>query len=337
MVYSNLEQRMAQSFIDLFPAFVPDDNAPVSVREQEHFHVLIKTLYQLAFDEPLLFVTALHEDDAYPTRYKKAYGKPKLIADMRKFIKAVTGMLEKMFLMGQGSDAAMNKRELVILSKLGIDDYSKLPAAWVWMSTRDDANVGAFTYCLFRKDYSYSADVYARLLGEEVFRKLEHWMIGNGYKHFDIYKTTASECKLSLTIANPKWSGSSPSGGCEYGIRHTGISVMYDYYVQDPVILGLCIPNGLKSFLEAFGTMDNALQKFIVSRTKKCDACRYCVQTDKTGSRPLACISVNYEGMDYQLCPYFPGYNYAWTHIDDSLVDALERMLTFMDGFAPML
>ena len=81
--------------------------------------------------------------------------------------------------------------------------------------------------------------------------------------------------------------------------------------------------------------MDKQLQHFVVSRTKKCDGCKYCVQTDKTGSRPLACISIELEGEKYKLCPYFPGYNYSWSYVDDDLAEKLIRMLTFMDTLAP--
>ena len=70
MAFESLEQRMAQTYIDMFPAFVPDEKSDISASEQEKFYTLMKNLYQLAFDEPLLFVASLHEDDAYPYRYK---------------------------------------------------------------------------------------------------------------------------------------------------------------------------------------------------------------------------------------------------------------------------
>jgi hypothetical protein len=59
------------------------------------------------------------------------------------------------------------------------------------------------------------------------------------------------------------------------------------------------------------------------------------VQTDKTGKRPLAYVTVNHGQADYNLCTYYPGYNYCWTSIDDALADQLIDMLYFMDKFAP--
>ncbi|MDR0399383.1 MAG: hypothetical protein LBH51_00390, partial [Treponema sp.] len=270
----------------------------------------MKDLYRLAFDEPLLFVSSLHEDDAYPKRYKKPYGKPELIKNMRKFLKEMDSLLQNMYLLGRDSNVKINKRQREILSRLGIHDYDKLPAAWAWMANRPESNNIEFAYCLFDRDYPYTSDIYANFLGESAFRKLEDWMIARGYKRYNIYDVTASDCKLSLTYANPLWDKHPPGGGFEYKIKHTGISVIYEPTIRNPVVLGLCIPNGLKTYLNAFDLVDEKTRGFVIDRTKKCDGCGYCIQTDKTGSRPLAHIPVDYEGKKYNLCPYFPGY---WT------------------------
>ena len=181
MVFNNLEQRMAQAYIDMFPQFVPDEQASVSVSEQKQFYDLIHNLYQLALDEPLLFVVSLHEDDAYPNGFTaSSYGKPDLKKDMKKFLKVIDTLLQNMFLLGQNSVVKFNKKEQIILSKLAINDFAKLPKAWTWMSNRADANIIAFSHCLFKKGYPYTSDIYARLLGESAFRKLENWMLGQG-------------------------------------------------------------------------------------------------------------------------------------------------------------
>ena len=296
----------------------------------------MKELYKLAFDEPELFVTELHEDDAHPNRFNKSsYGKPELKLNMQKFTKAIDGLLQNMFLAGQGAAVKINKKQQAVLSKLGINDFSRLPEAWTWMAKRPDSNVIQFSLCFFKKDHPYTSDIFAPLFGETVFRKLENWMIKKGYKRFDIYDVPASNSKISLTYANPAWSKENPKGGFEYKIRHTGISARYEPFVKQPPVFGLCIPNGLKPYLEKFDSMDKELQNFIVERTKKCDGCRYCVQTDKTGSRPLALIKISHENKEYNLCPYFPGYRYCWSTIDDKLADQLIGFLSFMDTFAP--
>ena len=240
-----------------------------------------------------------------------------------------------MFLLGQSAEAKLNKRQQIILTRLGIENIAELPTAWIWMSTRDGASLQSFSHCLFHNDYPYTSDIYARLLGEIAFKKLENWMLEQGYKRFNIYDVTASDCKLSLTIANPKWSDSTPNGGFEYKINHTGISARFDPYIANPPVFGLCIPKGLmKVLVESFDLMDEQLKSFFISRTTKCHNCKYCIQTDKTGTRPKAYIPVKHEDKEYPLCTYFPGYNYCWTHIDDDLAEKLIKMLSFMDMFS---
>lgn len=141
----------------------------------------------------------------------------------------------------------------------------------------------AFAYCLFDETYVYSIDVYARLFSEKPFRRLEKWMLSQGYKPYDRYKTDWIDYQLTLAYANPAWNDELPNIGNEYKIKHTGISAQYDAYVRDPAALGLCIP-------------------------------------------------ISYEKVEYQLCPYFPGYQYSWTSIDDELVDNMIEFLSFMDS-----
>jgi hypothetical protein len=138
---------------------------------------------------------------------------------------------------------------------------------------------------------------------------------------------------VSVVYANPQWNDEEPKAGFTMKIRHTGIAAEYHYAVSRPPIFGLCIPGGLKTFLEHFDDAPKQVQKLIMDHTKRCDNCRYCVQTDKTGLRPLACMPVRYEGNEYQLCPYYPGYSYCWTSIDNELADQLIAMLSFMDQF----
>lgn len=159
-------------------------------------------------------------------------------------------------------------------------------------------------------------------------------MAEHGYRTFDIYDTTASGCKFALTYANPAWGKERPRGGFEYKIKHTGISLRYEPYCRDPWIFGVCIPGGMKPYLEHFQEMPAAVRDFVMSRVKRCDGCRYCVQTDKTGKRPLARIPIQYGGEEHALCPYYPGYRFWWTGIDEALADDIIGLLSFMDRFA---
>ena len=331
MTFNTLEQRLAGGYIDLFPVFVPEENAPVSTEEQEDFYHLMKSFYQLGFNEPLLFVPKLHEDDAFPTRIKSRYNKPELIKIMKLFLISIEDTLQYMYLLGKGETPKQNKKIENIFAKLNIKDI--LPA-WKWMATRPNANIISFTYCLFKKEHTYTPEIYARLLNNPAFNRLINWMTKKGYKSYDIQHLIGSDCKLSLVYANPKWSKEPPRGGSFYKIKHTGIAVEHVRQFQNPTLIGLCIPGGMKEYLNNFAKMSENLQKFVVARTKKCDGCRYCIQTDKTGKRPMANTKITFEAKEYILCHLYPGWHYCWTSLDEETVDKMIEMLEFMDSFA---
>lgn len=339
MVYRSLEQRAAQGYLDLFPQFIPDSQAPVSVSEQRAFYDLMERFYRLAYEEPQLFVPRLHEDSALPGLFSSASDPGREAQNhMKKFRKMLDSTVMQMYLCGAKKEYRLDRRQKAILARLGIEDYENLPAAWVWMAEKEHLerfqSPSRFAHCCFRADYAYTVEIYEKAFGNEAFHRLTGWMAEHGYRTFDIYDTTASGCKFALTYANPAWGKERPRGGFEYKIKHTGISLRYEPYCRDPWIFGVCIPGGMKPYLEHFQEMPAAVRDFVMSRVKRCDGCRYCVQTDKTGKRPLARIPVQYGGEEHALCPYYPGYRFWWTGIDEALADDIIGLLSFMDRFA---
>jgi len=325
--YTSLEQRAAKYFIATFPRFIPDEKGPVSADEQRELYDLMRSLYQLAYDEPSLFASTPHEDDA---AYKKQVRRGHIL----KFMKSMDALLESMFALGRGEPANLSKRQRVILDRLQIGDFSRLPPAWTWMSTRPEASITAFARCFFRSDYSYAADIYAELFGDErAFRRLDQWLAAHGYVPQTLLDVVGSDCKLSLNYYNPAWDKKAPTGTGP--VRHTGITALYDPGREPPAVFWLGMPNRLKGCLAQFSLMSKQLQAFVMAHTKECDGCRYCVQVDKSGTRPLACAKVQHEQRDYSICPLFPGGSYRWPCIDDTLVDRLIEMLDFMDMLLP--
>ena len=158
MVYTSLEQRAAQGYLDLFPPFIPDGQAPVSVSEQKEFYDRMEKLYRLAYGEPQLFVPTLHEDDTPPPLYSGVSDPKREIQNhMKKFCKSVDSMVMQMYLMGANKEFKLDRRQKVILSRLEIADFTKLPPAWVWMAEKEHLErfqtPSRFAHCCFRDDY----------------------------------------------------------------------------------------------------------------------------------------------------------------------------------------
>lgn len=69
--YPTLEHRIAGGYLAMLPDFYPMEKAEVSEKEQRDFYDYMARLLRLLAEEPELLLPALHEDDAYPSRYKK--------------------------------------------------------------------------------------------------------------------------------------------------------------------------------------------------------------------------------------------------------------------------
>jgi len=165
------------------------------------------------------------------------------------------------------------------------------------------------------------------------FRRLDQWLIGHGYVPQTLLDVVGSDCKLALNYYNPAWDKKAPTGTGP--VRHTGITALYEPKWQHSPVFWLGMPNSQKGCLGQFSFMSEQLQDFIMAHTKECNGCRYCVQVDKSGKRPLACTEVLYNQDKYNLCPLFPGGSYKWQSINNELVDRLIEILTFMDSSLP--
>lgn len=108
---------------------------------------------------------------------------------------------------------------------------------------------------------------------------------------------------------------------------HAGISLTYEELRLAPAFLWVRMPM-YPDVLHSADKLPERARRFLFDHTKNCDGCRYCVQTDKTGQRPLAAIPLD----GRRKCPRFPGFTMNWRALDSALkedilfvLDALEQ------------
>jgi len=343
--YANLEQRMAHTYLDMLPPFVPLMSNDVSVHSQEQFYGFIKNMVQVIFDSPELLVTQLHEDDAYPNRFNRAaYGKPKLYYAMKKTINAIEELIFWLYSIGQSgivenekliiSDAVKSKKNHIqALPYLGLTldsntlscaAYDGLFPAWKWMAERKNST--AFGRGMFDPQYPYIQDVYAKLFGDEKgFNHLLEYLAEHGYQRFEIERGP-----YTLDYVKSVGNGDSPLGSPLHGDHfHYGISAEYKHEAVAPQFMVLRILE-MKDLLLKFDQMESHLKDFVIQYAKKCDLCRYCTQTDKTGKRKELAIPVTH-GTIYNICPLYPGFNFCFSTLDEPLSNQLMAFLDFMD------
>lgn len=110
--------------------------------------------------------------------------------------------------------------------------------------------------------------------------------------------------------------------------NHAGIEMSFEDLRLEPAFLWIRMPQYNK-VLSNITEFSDSTKKFLVEHTKTCDGCRYCVQTDKTGKRPLASYSID----NQKKCPRFPAFSMNWREVTKSLMKNIMNVLDELDQF----
>lgn len=350
MHYQNLEQRVIQAYIDTFPPFISETGGEATESAQKQFYNFMNSVYQNLFDTPSLLFTKLNEDDFFTFRFNKSLDKkPKLNEQMRSDTKKVEALLDVLFEIGVSGCISDNQlivdktvkisgSHLAVFKQCGLayaaqgsrhvfsyGGGNELFGAWKWMSTRPNASKLSVSRCLFNAEYSYATDIYSRLFGDtKAFLSLLEYLSNNGYTRID-----NRDNQITLDYVKNYDKKDQPLKDSWAERTHGGISLQYHYNMEKPACISLRVPR-LKELLNGSDSMDDGLKEFVLRNNKHCDNCRYCVQTDKTGTRKPACISVTLD-KEYMLCPLFPGFSYCWDFLNEDLAFNIKRFLAFID------
>lgn len=361
--FDSLEQRVAAGMLDTFPPFYPRRDV-LDTEAQQAFYNWMHRLYELLLARPELLFPSLHPDDAFTERFNKSSEKkPKVQEYLRTAQRRIHALLDGLMALAQqgeiaGSCMRIPKTQKVaaahrrVLEAMGVTvsregdtvcfdcGSAGLAEAWRWMATREDA-VGIsrwvtredvarmlFSRCLFDPSHSYATEIYRPLLGDtQAFDRLIAYLEANGYERVE-----NREGRIALDYAKEYGEKPSPLKDTFAERTHGGISLQYDVHMKEPAWISLRIPMAA-TVLQHVAEMDEPLRRFVMEKNKKCNGCRYCVQMDKTGKRPLASIPVTVEGETSALCPMFAGYAYCWTQLDGALAERIIAFLAWIDRY----
>ncbi len=353
--YSCLEERILQFYLETTPPCCLSQ--AVSETGQREFYDFITGIYRILAAEPHRLSDPLHEDGCYRNRYNRASEqKPELYRNMQAIRKKMDGLLTLLWTAGREGRLAGNtlfldkrfkitKKQIALLERFGLkivsgeteiaffhETYGELFAVWQWMARREDMDLFRFSRCLFAQDneaHSYAVSLFTLLCGNEAeLRRLRDYFRENGFRQIDFRGNTVA-LDFVKSYAGIKKEFEEPVKEAWGERTHSGLSLKYDFYAEHPFCCSLRIPR-CKELLAHFDSMNGTVQQFVLRYHKKCDGCRYCVQTDKTGERPFSGVPVRYD-REYRLCPYFPGFNYTWNKIDANLTDEILQFLDFTE------
>lgn len=188
----------------------------------------------------------------------------------------------------------------------------------------DDKAFLFFSRCVFDVSDNWTAKAFdAAIDGGGLIVKLCAELERRGY--------TRTDCrdgkKISLDYSKQHGKKAEPVKAAWGERSHSGIELSYEELRLEPCFLWMRMPM-FKTVLEKADSLPSEVAEFIASNTKTCDGCRYCVQTDKTKTRPLAAVKLSGKNK----CPMFPGFTFNWRRIDGELCEKILKTLDAVDA-----
>lgn len=337
--FDSLEQRIVRYHYDLLAPYYPcKDIFEVSQREYYDF---VNEIYDKLFTAPEGFFSKIYEDDAHPNRFNNAsYGKPELKRHMKSDYEKITelfNLLKDIGITGSVTEdgihsnneiSSKQKKQLLYMGFEVTNDfiihkkYKNMGNAIKYLAGKERA-LCSLMYCWFYESYSYLENTFAKHYDTEQYNRLTGWLRQNGYLR-NVGSGTGSVLDYYKSINKKE----TPVGYAIHGDKfHYGFTFEFRY---EPRVMFHCEPRIIKyvEMLKKYDELSENTKKLILQRTKRCDACRYCVQTDKTGKRLFAAIKIM-EGS--VLCPYYPGFYFVFERLTRKDVDYIISFLIDME------
>ena len=338
--YTCLEQRMVKYYSDLLAPYYPTKEIPETCQLQ--YYEFVKGLYDRMFQKPEEFFAKLYEDDAHPLRFNcKMYDKPELRYHMKKDREKIEELFQLLITLGSTgevteegllikSQLSKKHRTLLAYMEFEVTDGLIMHKKHIGITqaikylTEKEKPLRSLMYCWFDSTYPYLEKTHAKFYDGEHYKRLTNWLHENGY-----LTCIGSGSEITLDYYNSIREKDSRVGYAIHGDKfHYGFTFEYR---SEPRVMQHCEPRIIQftEMLKHFDVLSENTRELILRRTKLCDGCRYCIQTDKTGKRPLAAIML-IDGT--KRCPYYPGFYFTFESLYKKNVDCIISFLKDLEN-----
>lgn len=345
MTYQMLPQRVAAFFLSTMPPFRALPSPEATEAEQRAAYDFIRGIYETLYDDPSLLGLAPLPDDClgpWQLQKEKAATVAK-IRDMKKKTEAFLSLLHSLALPKEGASSALKPLDRKRLSRFGVraegtsvsfpEECARGLGLLARLSEREapDFPNGKNSWLLFSRGVfdakaPYTRELFRALLPPSdavAFDLLLDFLEREGYQRVD-HRPDGNPPSLDYVKSYGK--ADDPLKWAWAEKTHGGIELIYEEIREMPFLLTARLPY-FAELLRHADEMNAQTRAFVLSTTKRCDNCRYCVQTDKTGTRPLAFIPVD----GVPLCPLFCGFQYRFRSLTQCRAESLAGLLSFAD------
>lgn len=343
--FKSLGKRIIYAYLASYPEFVPwpDESSPESQRQlHSFFHDMIHTCYQ----NPELIGIAPEPDRCFEERWHLNNRDPELMDAMLKTEKKFLDWVGTLYQLGTLGEVRENG---LFVSNSAWKLTSKTLERLLHFGLKGETTPdGILLHC---KAYPAMFPAFIKRSGTDKYQggqntRLIRFLLGidpNRPYHatqmfgklYDdpswLYSLESFFEKLGYTCSNGdiwerwpavKWEK-------EYSAKERGyLHITFRWRDR----LQLCYEFRVPSFrllLGHYEEMDYALGELCFTRTKVCDNCGYCTQTDKSGRRQKLALPLKYPEGEMLKCPLWPWF--SWSEMDGETIAKMERLFLFAE------
>lgn len=342
--FESLGKRFINSYLETYPAFKLVKDCDVSENSQKQMYDF---LYEsiTTIDSDLSMMNIPYEPDDCYEHWQAINTRPELNAKMQKIKKEFIAVYECFIRIGlagqdmqdslfidksdlQISQKMKNKLHLFGLVCVEKDDgysishnkYKDMFSAWklhcnLSKGSKVDANdVVNFLHGRFMGKKYTAAEMFGKVSDPVLISELEQYFFEKGYNcnHYDI---------------GVKYEKEYPKKQMAY------MKIYYDWKKVNPLIFDFKAPH-FSRILKFYDQMDDELKDMVFNKTKTCDGCGYCVQTDKTGKRPKLAQRLEFNGVAKLKCPLFPSFE--WDKVNIKMISKVKMLFDFAENVFKM-
>jgi len=325
--FDNLPQRSIYYFLATYPPFIPIETSVVTDAEQKNAYDFIKSIYERLYADPSLLGFKIIPDDALGD-WELQKSKPGLVPKIRNVINKTEELINVIFTIALSGDNGQIKPSMLKkLANFNIPENT-LNGLALLAKISDENSPQRKPYLLFSRGVfdvtaPYTQEVFGDMLPDRTaFDTLISYLKDNDFIRVD-NKPINNQISLDYIKNYGDPNAELKSAWAER--THSGIEVTYDETKKYQPLFSMRVPH-FNTLLKQSDKMNDTVKKFVTQTSKKCDACRYCVMTDKTGKRPLMFIPVD----EYNICPFFCGFRYRWKTLNGETVTNIIEMLEFI-------
>jgi len=365
--FENLAQRCVDYFLATMPQFKAVKSETANEKEQEKAYNFIKGIYESLNKNPQLLGLKNQADDCYPNWWTQKKEKPGLPAKIRSNIKSVSLFIESLYEIVHNGKADGDKitiavndcnvkpavikkfsgfgvenekdsenyfftfpkgalKGLKLLAKISMD-YPQKSSLKIHDKILDKYFL--FSRGIFDPRTPYMTEIFRSIFdNREAYDKLINYFENNNFIRLDNKEYSGSmKCdKVSFDYIKFYGKPEGKIGNCWKTRNFSGIEIAYDEMTQSQTRIGIHLPF-FAEILENADKMSESLKKY-VSEQNKCGGCRYCVQMDKTKTKPLRLVKVG----ENNICTVFTfGYQYNHFYEGMWLPDSVIELMDFID------